>query len=101
MGKRRSRKRYDAAFKAKVALAAATRGDKTVSELASRFAVHGNLVSQWKRKLLANIERVFSDPDDGERQEREALLDDLYQQIGRLKVELEWLKRRFPPGEID
>jgi transposase-like protein len=93
MGKRRSRKRYDAAFKAKVALAAA-RGDKTIGELANRFAVHGNLVSQWKRKLLANIERVFSDPDDGERQEREALLDDLYQQIGRLKVELEWLKKK-------
>ena len=48
MVKRRSRKRYDAAFKAKVALAA-VRGDKTISELASHFAVHGNLVSQWKR----------------------------------------------------
>ena len=93
MGKRRSRKRYDAAFKAKVALASA-RGDKTISELAKQFAVHGNLVSQWKRKLMANIERVFTDVDDGQRQEHEALLDDLYQQIGRLKVELEWLKKK-------
>jgi transposase-like protein len=93
MVKRRSRKRYDAAFKAKVALAA-VQGDKTISELASRFAIHGNLVSQWKRKLLANIEAVFTDPEDGQRQEREALLDDLYQQIGRLKVELEWLKKK-------
>ncbi len=93
MGKRRSRKRYDAAFKAKVALAAA-RGDKTISELAKQFAVHGNLISQWKRKLLANIERVFLDPDDSQREEHETLLDDLYQQIGRLKVELEWLKKK-------
>ena len=93
MGKRRSRKRYDAAFKAKVALAAA-RGDKTISELAKQFVVHGNLISQWKRKLLANVERVFLDADDGARQEYEALLDDLYQQIGRLKVELEWLKKK-------
>ena len=92
MAKRRSRKRYDATFTAKVALAA-VRGDKTISELASQHAVHGNLVSQWKRKLLANIELVFTEADDGQREDREALLDDLYQQIGRLKVELEWLKK--------
>jgi len=93
MAKRRSRKRYDTTFKAKVALAA-VRGDKTISELASQHAVHGNLVSQWKRKLLANIELVFTEADDGQREDREALLDDLYQQIGRLKVELEWLKKK-------
>jgi transposase len=93
MAKRRGRKRYDATFKAKVALAA-VRGDKTISELASQHAVHGNLVSQWKRKLLANIELVFTEADDGQREDREALLDDLYQQIGRLKVELEWLKKK-------
>jgi len=93
MAKRRSRKRYDSTFKGKVALAA-VRGDKTISELASQHAVHGNLVSQWKRKLLANIELVFTEADDGQREDREALLDDLYQQIGRLKVELEWLKKK-------
>ena len=95
MAKRRSRKRYDATFKAKVALAA-MRGDKTISELAGQYAVHGNLVSQWKRKLLSNIEVVFTEADDGQREDREALLDDLYQQIGRLKVELEWLKKKLP-----
>lgn len=93
MAKRRSRKRYDSAYKSKVALAA-MRGDKTISELAAQYAVHGNLVSQWKRKLLANIELVFTEADDGQREDREALLDDLYQQIGRLKVELEWLKKK-------
>jgi transposase-like protein len=93
MAKRRSRKRYDSTFKSKVALAA-MRGDKTISELAAQYAVHGNLVSQWKRKLLANIDLVFTEADDGQREDREALLDDLYQQIGRLKVELEWLKKK-------
>jgi transposase len=93
MVKRRSRKRYDAAFKAKVALAA-VRGDRTISELASHFAIHGNLVGQWKRKLLANIEQVFTETDDGGREERAAMLDELYQQIGRLKMELEWLKKK-------
>jgi transposase len=93
MVKRRSRKRYDVAFKSKVALAA-VRGDKTISELASHFAIHGNLVSQWKRKLLSNVEQVFTESDDGRREEQAALLDDLYQQIGRLKMELEWLKKK-------
>jgi transposase-like protein len=99
MAKRRSRKRYDAAFKARVALAA-VRGDKTISELARQFALHGNLVSQWKRKLLANIEQMFIDGSNGERDDREELLDDLYQQIGRLKVELEWLKKKAAQFEV-
>lgn len=59
MGKKRTRKRYEASFKSRVALAA-IRGDKTISELASQFGVHGNLVSQWKRRLLANVSRVFA-----------------------------------------
>ena len=93
MAKRRSRKRYDAGFKAKVALAA-VRGDKTLGELASHYAVHGNLISQWKRKLLDNLERVFTEPDDGVREDHETLVAGLYQQIGQLKVELDWLKKK-------
>lgn len=93
MGKRRSRKRYDAAFKAKVALAA-MRGDKTGSELARQFGLHGNMISQWKRKLLANVEQVFAEGNSGEHDNQAELVDDLYQQIGRMKVELEWLKKK-------
>jgi len=100
MVKRRSRKRYDAAFKAKVALAA-VRGDKTISELASHFAVHGNLISQWKRKLIDNLDRVFTEPDDGEREDREALVAGLYQQIGQLTVELDWLKKKLPDSTTE
>ncbi len=55
MVKRRSRKQYDAAFKSKVALAAAS-GDKTITELAKQYGVHGNLIRQWKRKLLENFQ---------------------------------------------
>jgi transposase-like protein len=93
MAKRRSRKRYDAAFKAKVALAA-VRGDKTASELARQFGLHGNMISQWKQKLLANVELVFAEANSGEREDQSELVDDLYQQIGRMKVELEWLKKK-------
>ena len=71
MGKRRMRKRYEASFKARVALAA-LQGDKTLSELASEFGVHGNLISQWKRRLVANIARVFEEPEDGARQDHQA-----------------------------
>jgi len=93
MGKRRSRKRYEAAFKARVALAAA-RGDKTMSELASAFGVHGNLISQWKRRLLSNVPRVFEEPDDPAGQAQQELIDELHRKIGQLNVELDWLKKK-------
>lgn len=93
MGKRRSRKRYESAFKARVALAAA-RGDKTMSELASEYGVHGNLVSQWKRRLLANVPRVFEEPDDPAGQAQQELIDELHRKIGQLNMELDWLKKK-------
>ena len=77
MGKRRTRKKYEAAFKARVALAAA-RGDKTTSELASEFGVHGNLVSQWKRRLLAGVPRVFEEPDEPQNEVQQELIDELH-----------------------
>jgi transposase len=93
MGKRRMRKRYEASFKARVALAA-LQGDKTLSELASEFGVHSNLVSQWKRRLVANIGRVFEEPEDGAREDHQAVVEELHRQIGQLHVELDWLKKK-------
>ena len=63
MAKKRMRKWYESAFKARVALAA-IKGDKTLSELASEYSVHGNLISQWKRRLLTNVPRVPRCPVD-------------------------------------
>lgn len=94
MGKiRRRRRRYEAAFKAKVALAA-VKGDRTISELASQFEIHAGQVTDWKRKLLDNVERVFTEPGEGPQRDVEALQAELYQQIGQLKMELEWLKKK-------
>lgn len=89
MGKRKS---HTAAFKAQVALAA-LRGDKTVNELAAQFGVHPTLIHGWKKQLLAGAEQVFaggvkaaSAGDDK--------TPELYEQIGRLKVELDWVKKK-------
>ena len=87
------KKRYTAAFKAKVALEA-IKGHKTLSEIASEFEVHPNQVSQWKRQLRDGLEDVFTDPRrSGRSEEKEK--DRLYQEIGRLKVELDWLKKKL------
>lgn len=87
------KKRYTAAFKSKVALEA-IKGLKTISEIASEYEVHPNQVSQWKRQLRERLEDVFTDPRrSGRSEEKEK--DRLYQEIGRLKVELDWLKKKL------
>src|ERR1051325_3424671 len=93
MGKRRMRKRYEASFKARVALAA-LKDEKTLSELASEFGVHGNLISQWKRRLLTNVPRVFEEPEDEARHDYQAGVEELPRQIGQLHGELDWLKKK-------
>jgi transposase len=93
MSKRRMRKRYEAAFKARVALSA-LKDNKTLNELASEFGVHGNLISQWKRRLLTNVSRVFEEPEDNARQDHQAVVEELHRQIGQLHVELDWLKKK-------
>lgn len=93
MGKRRMRKRYEAAFKARVALAA-LKDDRTLSELASEFGVHGNLISQWKRRLLSNVTHVFEERPDEAQRDHQAVIEELHRQIGQLHVELDWLKKK-------
>jgi transposase-like protein len=83
---------HGAAFKAKVALAAA-RGDKTLSELARQFGLHPTQISSWKQRLLEGADSLFT---DGRRKRTEERCDEqaLYEQIGRLKVEVDWLKKK-------
>ena len=85
------RKQHTAAFKAQVALAA-LKGDKTVNEVAAQFGVHPTLIHDWKKKLLAGAAAVFEGtakaaPADAQQAE-------LFEQIGRLKMELEWVKTK-------
>ncbi len=88
----RKRRSISAALKAKVALAAA-RGDKTTAELASQFGVHASQVTSWKKQLLTGVPDLFSDRRSRPK-ETSADEQELYEQIGRLKMEVEWLKKK-------
>ena len=89
----RKRRAFSASFKAKVALAA-IRGDKTTAELASKFAVHTSQVTAWKKQLLESAAGLFEDGRQRKRDEHSAKEEELYEQIGRLKMEVEWLKKK-------
>jgi transposase-like protein len=85
------RKRHAAAFKAKVALEAAKQ-TRTVAELAKAYQVHPVQISQWKKQLLDGAESLFR---DGRRERQQELADraELYEKIGRLDMEVEWLRK--------
>ncbi len=89
----KQRKSYSADLKARVAIAA-IKGQETINEIASRYEVHPNQVSIWKRQALEEMPGVFSDRRMRDVRDEEQLRDRLYQQIGQLKVELDWLKKK-------
>lgn len=87
------RKSYRAEFKARVALEA-LKGHKTVNELASAYGVHPNVIAKWKKHLQSELPCLFSTRRRTQQQDHEDLLAQLYQQIGQLKVELDWVKKK-------
>lgn len=89
-GKRRVRSPQ---FKARVALAAA-KGDKTLAELARQFGIHPTQIGQWKSQLLEGAAELFQDGRRRRQQEGVVPVEELYEQIGRLKMDLEWLKKK-------
>jgi transposase len=90
------RKSHGATFKAQVALAA-HKGDRTVNELAGHYGVHTTLIHAWKKQLIAGVPGIFESPAKAASADAEARQAELYEQIGRLKMELEWLKKKVAP----
>lgn len=87
------RKNYSNALKAKVALAA-IKGHKTANEIASEFGVHVSQVNRWKKEALESLPEVFGGKKDKTLKEMESERDRLFQQIGKLQVEVDWLKKK-------
>jgi putative transposase len=90
------RKYHTATFKAQVALAA-LKGDRTINELAGQYGVHPTLIHGWKKLLLTQAETIFTNGAKAARADTEAQKTELFEQIGRLKMELEWLKKKVGP----
>jgi transposase-like protein len=90
------RKRYDKDFKAKVAIEA-TKGEKTLQELALQFEVHPNMIAQWKRLLIEQAAQLFEKTGKGnaEAEIAERKTDQLFRQIGQLQVENDYLKKKY------
>jgi transposase-like protein len=87
------RKNHNGAFKAKVALEA-VKGEKTLAQLSSEFGVHANQIGQWRKQLLKELPSLFANRRTKHDKEQEDLVSELYRQIGQLKVELDWLKKK-------
>jgi putative transposase len=89
----KQRKTYSAELKARIALEA-IKGQMTVNQIALHYGVHANQVTQWKQQALAQLPQIFSRAQARAVQDDEELKAQLYQQIGQLKVELDWLKKK-------
>ena len=89
-----AKKNFSSAFKAKVALEA-IKAEKTVAELSSEYGVHPTQINKWKKQLQEEIPSLFETARDRkERAAQEAKQEQLYQQIGKLQVEVEWLRKK-------
>ena len=88
-----TRKRHPVSFKARVALEAAKQ-TRTLAELSRDFQVHPVQISHWKKQLLDGVESLFRDGRNRDHNESQAIQAELYEQIGRLNMELEWLTKK-------
>ena len=91
---KQSRRKHNPSFTAKVALEA-LKGEETTAELAGRFEVHPSQIRAWKKTLTEGAAGIFGDDQNQKRKDDEGLIAQLYQQIGQLKVERDFLESRF------
>jgi transposase-like protein len=85
---------HSAQLKARVALEA-VREQQTINELARKYSIHSSLVRDWKRRLLEGLPGVFEQPGTARQDEELQRIPQLYEQIGRLQTQLDWLKKKY------
>ena len=93
MRKKRQRKQYSADLKAKIALEA-VKGQRTVQEIASHYGIHPTMVTNWKKQVVEGAAEIFGNGQIHAAEADEQLKAELYQQIGKLQVDLDWLKKK-------
>jgi transposase-like protein len=91
---KRTRRKFSGEYKAKVALEA-IKAQETINQIATRYEVHPHQVTQWKQQLLQQAPAAFEQP--AALSQAEGVEEELYAQIGRLKMQLEWLKKKLGP----
>jgi len=88
------RKQFSKEFKAKVALEA-LKEQKTMAELSSEFGVHVSQIAAWRNQLKEQVGSIFGRSDSQELRTKDELIDQLYKNIGKLQVEVDWFKKKF------
>jgi len=88
------RKKYDGAFKARVAIEA-IKGDKTINQIAGLYGVHPSLIGKWKKDALAGLAGLLSDRQGRQQEQPNGKETELYQRIGQLSMEVEYLKKKL------
>ena len=87
------RRKFSAEFKTKVAIEA-IRGLKTLNEISSEYEIHPNQITKWKKQLLTQAPQIFKDRKSSDSHKENQKVEKLYQEIGQLQVELNWLKKK-------
>jgi len=90
---KKKRKQHSDSFKAKVALEA-IKEQMTLTEISSKYKIHGTQIQRWKKQVIDSLQEAFSRSPDQTAKDAEKEKDELYKQIGQLKVELDWLKKK-------
>lgn len=90
----RTRKTYDPKFRARVALEA-IKGQKTIAEIAKDYKLHPNIIMRWKKEVLEKLPGLFLKPDNTELEDVLEKNEELYKEIGKLKMEVDFLKKKL------
>lgn len=88
------KRQHSAAFKAKVAFEA-LKGTRTIAEISSQFGIHPTQIHRWKKELVEGMQDIFTNKRKKRDVDQQQLIENLYKQIGKKEVEIDWLKKKI------